>query len=322
MSFDRKSFLKVAATGGIGLLFGNPSFAVNRWKERGVSLVKVERSSLAMGSVVQFQVVAGQEKDGYEAIRKGIEVFRNLDTRLSMYDSSSEMGVLSKRAGKQVVSLSDDAINVLSFAKQVWAETSGLFDVTIEPAMKRWGFRKNPSSEIKLPTDNQLKRLERIIGADKLIIENGKAYLEKQGMAVDLGGIAGGYALDQAIDQMKKQDIAAAFINFSGDIHCFGNPLEHSGWPVHIYNPHTGEPIPESVILHNEALSTSGSYQNRRRNGSNKSWGHLLSPTDANPVDHAGSVTAIHPSAMMADAWSTAAYVGATQNEELRWVIL
>lgn len=322
MGIDRKSFLKIAATSGLGIFAGAATPFSNRWRERGVSLVSVERSSLVMGSIARFEVVAEHEKDGYEAIRRAVEVFRKLDDKLSMYNPSSEMGTLAKSAGKQPVLLSDDSVNVLNFAKKTWHQTGGKFDVTIEPAMKKWGFRKDPSTKVERPGDQELKKLEEIIGSNKLYIDGNQGYLEKQDMAVDLGGIAGGYALDHAIEEMKRADVAAAYINFSGDIHCFGKPLDGSGWPVHIYNPQTNQPLVDPVILEDEALSTSGAYQNRRDGIKQDSWGHLFLPGEARPVEPTSSFTAIHTSAMAADAWSTAGYVGAQTPDDVRWIII
>lgn len=322
MSLDRKSFLEVAITGGLGVLFGGATLAGNRWKERGVQLVSVRRSSLNMGSIIQFEVVAEQEKDGYEAIRKGVAVFRELDKKLSMYDPDSEMGKLSRNAGGEPVTVSKDTMTVLDFAKKIWRRTGGRFDITIEPAMRKWGFRRDPGIEISRPSDHELKQLEQVIGSDKLILNDNTVLLEQPGMAVDLGGIAGGYALDRAIEEMKKADIAAAFINFSGDIHCFGNPMGEDGWPVYILNPRTKEPVTEPVILRDEALSTSGAYQNRRKERNGNSWGHLLFPGEGKPFENMASITAIHASAMVADAWSTAGYVGAELPDDIRWKIL
>lgn len=112
--------------------------------------------------------------------------------------------------------------------------------------------------------------------------------------------------------------MSAAFINFSGDIHCFGNPTNGTDWPVHILDPNTMEPLEEAVELKNQALSTSGAYENRRHDKHHHSWGHLLSPRAVRPVEPAASVTAIHSSALMADAWSTAAYLGAVAPDEVQ----
>lgn len=322
MSLSRKSFLEVAVTGGLGLLFGGSALAGNRWRDRGTSLVSVCRSSLVMGSVLHFQVVAERKEDAHEGIRRAVAVFRDLDDRLSMYDPKSEMGRLAAKSGEAPVPVSEEAMAVLAFAKRMWHRSGGRFDVTIEPAMKQWGFRNDPSERIEQPDERKMKELEQLIGSEKLILDGDRAYLDRRGMAVDLGGIAGGYALDRAVAVMKQCDLVAGFLNFSGDICCFGEPLNGSGWPVHILNPYTQQPLTDPVLLHDEALSTSGAYQNRREDHRNRSWGHLLLPVEARPYKSAGSVTAIHSSAMAADAWSTAAYVGADKIDEVRWIEL
>lgn len=322
MGMDRKSFLRVAAAGGLGLLFGGASGPPPSWRERGVARVAVERQSLAMGSLISFQAVGPTEADGYEAIRRAERVFRRLDRVFSMYDPRSEMGRLSARSGRAPVRVSEDARRLLRYAKKISRESEGHFDITVEPAMRQWGFRGNSPQRVNPPTDAELRELERLTGSEKIILSGQGVFLEETGMALDAGGIAGGYALDQALAEMTECEISAAFINFSGDIRCFGAPLDGGGWPVRIWDPRSGRPLPDPVILHNQALSTSGAYRNRRISPAGRSWGHLLLPSRAEPVEPYRSVTAIHSRAMAADAWSTAIYVGASPPENLRTILL
>lgn len=321
MSLSRKDFLKMAVAGGFGVVFGGPGLIPSAFADRGARLVTVKRRSLVMGSVVSFEVVAESEEAGYEGIRKALDRFRTTDVVFSMYKAKSEMGRLSIQAGKKPVTLSKEARTVLEFARKVSRVTGGLFDVTVEPAMKEWGFRTGPEADVAVPTESELRELERIVGYEKLQLDSGRAMLAEPGMAIDTGGIAGGYALDRAIEALKRSDVAAAFINFSGDIHCFGKPLSGTKWKVHIMDPVSGIPLAEAVLLEDEALSTSGAYQNRR-NSNGSSWGHLLNALSACPIEPVGSVTAIHPSAMVADAWSTARYVGAETPADVRTIIL
>lgn len=322
MSVDRKQFLQLVLSGGLGALFGGGSPVPERWTERGITLTTINRQSLVMGSLISFEVIAESESEGYEAIRRAEQIFRSLEKIFSMYDNQSEMAKLAQQAGKEPIAVSQDAIELLQFAKKLHRHSSGRFDITIEPAMQRWGFRQNPGQTVERPTEQEVQRLEQIIGSEKIIIEDGNVLLNESGMAIDTGGIAGGYALDSAIRAMKKSDVAAGFINFSGDIHCFGEPLEDKKWPVHILDPKTQQPLREPIMLSNEALSTSGAYQKRRHDSAKQSWGHLLLPDQAKPIEPVGSVTAIHPSAMTADAWSTAVYVGTEAPADVQTVTL
>lgn len=322
MSINRKEFLKLALSGGASALLGLPGPLLNSWRQGGMKLRTVQRQSLVMGSVASFTVVAETEQDGYAAIRKGVEVFQEMDRIFSMYKTDSEMMRLSAQSGKEPLIISEDAQNLLAHAKQLHHATNGAFDITIEPVMRCWGFRNQGQSKVDVPTDAELQKIASLIGSDKIIIEDNAALLAKSGMAIDTGGIAGGYALDKAIEAMKKCDIAAAFINFSGDIHCFGNPPQGTGWTVQIFNPNTGHPLADPVTLHNEALSTSGAYQKRREATGGRDWGHLFKPADARPSERVASLTAIHPSAMVADAWSTAAYIGAQPPSEIKTIVI
>lgn len=269
-----------------------------------------------MGSVASFDVIAPREEEAEAAIRRAVQVFRDLDARLSMYRSDSEVAALERAAGADPVSISTDTERVLRSAQEVTDATGGRFDVTIEPLMRRWGFRDVPSAPIERPTDDELRALERRIGASKLEVGDGKARLARSGMAIDVGGIAGGYALDRALAAVRTFDVAAALINFSGDIHCFGQPAEDAPWTVRLVDPQTQQPGSVTLTLHDEALSTSGSYQNRRHSSSGASWGHLLLPSAAEPIAPVGSVTVRHASAQVADAWSTAVYLGADPRDD------
>lgn len=321
MDLNRKKFLQLMITGGLGAVFGGS--IPPHWSSKGTKLTSVRRRTLAMGSIISFEVVAETEEAGYFAIRKAMDTIRRLENIFSMYDENSEMARLAKSAGKHPIRISDEACQLLTFAKKMYKETGNRFDVTIEPAMKRWGFRRNPGETIIPPTFKERLELERLIGSEKIYIENDNTIgLAEVGMAIDTGGIACGFTLDKAVKVMRKCDVSAGFINFSGDIHCFGESLDGKKWPVYIWNPKTQQPLDKLVELHNEALSTSGAYQNRRCDSSNHSWGHLLLPNIVKPVEPISSVTAIHSSAMMADAWSTAAYLGAKPSKDIRLVTI
>ncbi len=304
---SRRCFLRMMALGGVGLVVPG----ARAWRDRGAGLVRVSRQTLVMGSVAAFEVAAPTERDGYEAINRAVRVFRTVEARMSMYRADSEVARMARWAGKAPGPVSEDTEAVLRYALAVSRQTGGRFDVTIEPLMRRWGFREEPGHPVPPPTDADLRDLQARVGYEHLHLAPGRAFLNRPGMALDVGGIAGGFALDRAIETLRRAEVAAAFINFSGDVHSFGAPAADTPWQVYLLDPATRRPRTEAILLNGRALSTSGAYENRRHDDHGASWGHLLAPRTGRPVEPFGSVTALHPSAMVADAWSTAAYVGA-----------
>ena len=125
---------------------------------------------------------------------------------------------------------------------------------------------------------------------------------------VDLGGIAVGFAIDRAITILKNYGIESALVNHSGDIYALGSPPDEDAWDVGIVDPLNPENVITSVRICNQALSTSGNYENFVE-AEGKTIGHLLDPISGRTASKILSSTVIAPGAIEADALSTGFFV-------------
>lgn len=256
---------------------------------------------------VEFEVVlyAEDETTARAAFTAAFARISKLDEVLSDYSLSSELSKLSASAPtKDPVPLSDDLFTVLKSAQRLSVESDGAFDVTIGPLTKLW---RRARRQKELPAEEQLKTAFAAVGHRflKLDIEKKTASLEQPAMRLDLGGIAKGYAADQALAAISDRGINRALVRASGDIATADPPPGETGWKVGLAPLNPDDPPSVSVRLKQQAISTSGeARQHLVVNG--KRYSHLIDPRTGQPLTGRQSVTVIAPRSMDADSLASA----------------
>ena len=261
-----------------------------------------------MGS--PFEVTAYGEK---EICSKGIEAafseVGRIERLLSIYRPESPVAVLNRFSGKGAVSLPFEVLQLLSDALHYAEKSGGAFDPTAGPLVRLWGF--GPEKERECPPDKEETLIcLRRVGYENIRIDfhSGTVFLSTEEMEVNLGGIGKGYAIDRAIQKLKACGIAVAMVNCGSTMYGLGAPPGRPGWQVVLQHPRDPKGKIGDVSLCDQALATSGDYekffvfQGRR-------FSHLIDPRSGYPAEGAASVSVVSPSAMEADALSTAAFV-------------
>ena len=260
-----------------------------------------------MGSIATVCAYGESTAHVDDAISKVIVEFGRLDALLSVYNSASEISRLNSSAGQGPVRASQEVCDILELSKGFNVQTSGLFDITVEPLMRLWGFRGTPRQA--LPTDGEITNALGAVGMSHLSVdsENQKVLLDRHGSSVDLGGIAVGYTVDRAAGILRSAGIESAFINHAGDAYALGSPDEHDGWTVAV--PHPLEPgnIVHTEELVDRAISTSADNE-RFVTIDDLQYGHVMDAHFGRPGTRVASLTVVAPLATQADAYSTAAY--------------
>jgi thiamine biosynthesis lipoprotein len=254
----------------------------------------VRRAQPLLGAHV---VIAAYGTNASEAISAGFDEILRIDRMMSLHRDDSELSKVNARAVK---TLSEDLFCVLAKAQEVSAITEGSFDVTIRPVAEAWGFIKK---EYRVPSQAELSVALSKIGyrSVKLDPTDRSISFLRDGVSIDLGGIAKGYAVDCAIEKLRGMGITNAMVRAGDDLRVMGE------WPVQIEDPER-RGLRTTIQLKDMAISTSGNYENYFV-AEGRRYGHILNPRTGVPVDRIGSCRVIAPRCMESDALATALFV-------------
>lgn len=264
-----------------------------------------EATSFAMDTVMTFTVI---HEDGEELIIDAEQEIRRLENLLSVTLDGSEIKQINENAGKEPVRIPTETLELLQTSKDLGAETGNAFDIAIYPIVKAWGFTEEEQS---VPPQETIDQLLPLTDLNDLILdkENSTAYLEKEGMAVDLGGIAKGYASDSVKALLKGKGVESALLSLGGNICTIGNKPDGSPWKAVVQNPLDANDYVGLLEISDTCVITSGGYQ-RYFEENGKQYHHIINPATGWPAESGLlSVTIVCDSGTKADALSTALFV-------------
>lgn len=263
-----------------------------------------------MGTVANFTLYTTSQEKFAEACRLGKAEFRKVIKLADLRNPESELSKLNSQADKAPFPCSMEMWELLMRAETAWKESSGNFDITVKPLMVLWGFYRKRN---KLPTDAEIKAAMKCTGFSKLQFDREKRTVKftVPGMALDLGGIAKGYALDRAAEKIITCGVNSGVLDLGGNLKLLPQPPPGKNfYSVGIRNP--GNPAELLKITlqlpGNSAVSTSGDYERFVTIG-NRRFGHIVNPHSGLPEART-AVTVTAKSALDADIFSTSAYLG------------
>ncbi len=298
-------FLEIAAFVVVAALV--VAFAVRR----GSTPERTTEHRFMMGTIVAITVFADDAEPWRDAVESAFREIERVEALTTRYAPSSEVSRVNARAdGVEGPAAGEDmAIDVelaslLDRALRVAEASGGAFDPTVGPLVDLW-----PLDEmVALPETGAIEdALDRVDHA-RVGVDTAAGLLAiPPGFAIDLDGIAKGYAVDRAIDALREHGIEAALVDAGGDIGLLGASPSARGWRVGVKHPRE-EGILGVVTLSEGSVATSGDYQ-RYVTIDGVRYHHLLDPATGYPTRGVLSVTVIAPRATEADAFATAVFV-------------
>ena len=262
-----------------------------------------EATTFAMDTIMTFTVI---HEDGDQLIIDAEQEIRRLENLLSITMENSDVSRLNAAAGRETVFVGEDTYTLLQTGKALGEKTGGMFDIAISPIVKAWGFTE---AEHHVPTQAELDALLPLTDPSDVKLENSSAYLQKEGMAVDLGGIAKGYASDKVASLLKEKGVESAIFSLGGNVYGIGTKPNGEQWEVALANPLDANDYCGLISIENKAVVTSGGYQ-RFFEENGKKYHHIIDPATGCPAESGLlSVTIISESGTEADVLSTALYV-------------
>ena len=272
-----------------------------------------EATSFAMDTIMTFTVI---HEDGDKIIVDAEQEIRRLENLLSITLENSEISRLNAAAGKEPIEISEDTMILLDAGKKLGTKTNDTFDIAISPVVKAWGFTE---AEHHVPTQAELDALLPLTNPDNVVLENMTAFLEKEGMAVDLGGITKGYASDKVASLLKEKGVESAIVSLGGNVFGIGTKPNGDKWEVALANPLDANDYCGLISIEDKAVVTSGGYQ-RFFEENGKKYHHIIDPATGYPAESGLlSVTIISESGMEADVLSTALFVMGLEDALAYW---
>jgi thiamine biosynthesis lipoprotein len=236
------------------------------------------------------------------------EEFRRLQKIFDAYDADSELTRLNENP---IVThkVSKEMIEILELSQRLTRLTQGAFDVSCGSLYRFWK-EMIAKKAMKDSSDATVALLRQKCGMSEIAVDSRRdtVSIKKEGVLIDLGSIAKGYIVDKAVARLRARGCQNALINAGGDIYCLGTNRGEP-WRVGLRDPDTPTGILERYALSDEAIATSGGYEQFFQYN-NRRYSHLIDPRTGYPVSGGiSSVSVISDSCALADGLATALFV-------------
>ncbi len=288
-------------------------------------------SAYVMGTYLEVKATGGDAQAGVKAV---IARFCELDNLFNPSNLASDMARMAQAPGRPV-HVSPDTIALLEHADAIYKETGGAFDLTVGPLVALWGFAPQDLTAVGTsrdaartapPSQAEIESALRLVGWSRVTWDKaaGTATLDAPGstggMSLATGGIAKGYALDEAARILRQAGVRSAVIDAGGSLYLLGARGEDGAsaaagtaagaWRVAIRHPRAKGSgyLGTLAVRPDRSVSTSGDYE-RYFEADGVRYHHIIDPATGWPAKGAISVTVVAPSATEADGLSTALFV-------------
>ncbi len=271
-----------------------------------------------MGTLARVVAVTEHQWQGKRCIDVGFEQLYRIDAMMSDYKNDSELSKVNREAFTNPVKVSPELFEILQKSVKLSRLSNGAFDITVGPLVDLWHKAGEANA---VPDENTIAAAKARVGFEKLILDANERTVRfaVEGMRLDLGGIAKGYAVDKAVEAMRREGAIGGMVCASGDIRCFGKPADKDTWRVGLQNPVAANPPDsngaigaEQVLMvlkvNDMAVSTSGDYRRFVTIGG-KRYSHIIDTNTATGANKLSSDTILAANAVDADALSTAVNV-------------
>jgi thiamine biosynthesis lipoprotein len=273
--------------------------------EPDVALRRFAYSEQHMGMDFKLILYSDAEDAANRAAQAAYARIAALNLILSDYDRASElMQICHGYKVGEPVAVSAELFAVLRSSQQLAERTAGRFDVTIGPLTQLW---RRSRRQQTLPTDDLLARQKQRVGYKSLTLDETARTVtfHKPDMLLDLGGIAAGYACDEAAKILREMGITLYLIDSSGDVLVSGPPPGAPAWRVAVAPLEVDGPPTQTIRLNRGSVTTSGdAFRYVEINGTR--YSHIVDPETGLGLTTRMSATVIAPTAIEADSLATA----------------
>lgn len=264
------------------------------------------RNSFALGTIIQLKAFGSK---GAAAIDEAILKLNDIDDKMSAFKTESEISRINRSAGNAPQTVSADTYFIIKKAVEYCALTEGTFDPTIRPLVNLWN---KTFEQGKIPGERDIKEKLSLVNYRDIIFndEEKTVVLIHKDQALDLGGIAKGFAADLVRDIFRKKDITSALIDLGGNIYALGSKPDGSFWKVGIQDPFSPRGQYLGILnVKNKSIVTSGNYEKYIEKDGRR-YHHIIDPRTGYPSESKIiSATIISDNSLDGDGLSTGIYI-------------
>lgn len=267
--------------------------------------VEVARAWPVMGTMLTVTAWARDSAAALEAIHRARLSVMRVDSLMSSYRAGSDIS-RAARSAPQPVTVDSATMHVLGKARAYWSLSSGKFDPTIGPLSELWKAARDAGT---LPDTRAIDSARKLVNFSriKMNFSANSLAIPVKGMTIDLGGIAKGYALDQARLAMSSAD--AGMIDLGGNVLVFGRaPSVDGRWRIGVVDPSNPGASMGVVSIDSGAVATSGDYENFMVLDG-KRYSHILDPATGWPARGTVSATVVAPRGELTDGMSASFFL-------------
>jgi len=268
-------------------------FSTYKVYSQGEVKFEMSASKYLMGTEFQITAVHTSIDSGKKAMYYALKEVERIENITSNYRDSTEISNVNRNAFRMPVKLSKELFGLIERSLQYSGLFEGYFDITVGQLTNYWGFNSEHPIETA-PDPGRIGELLSYVGFKfiKLNYEDSTISFTKEGVLIDLGGIAKGYALDRAREVMIKRGVKDFLINGGGDLYASGRKANGEKWVVGIKDPRNNELLEAKFEAENTGVLTSGDYE-RFRIIDNIRYHHIFNPKTGYPSNTSRSATIV-----------------------------
>ncbi|QBD84656.1 FAD:protein FMN transferase [Clostridium tetani] len=266
----------------------------------------ITKENYLLDTLIQLKAYG---KNSEKATNEAMDAISDIDDIMSPTKPTSDVTKINNNAGKDFVKINENTLEVIKTSIKYSKLSKGNFDITVGPLVKLWGIG---TENARVPSKEEIDTTLKLINYENVLIDekNKSIKLKSPKEAIDLGGIAKGFAGDKAREILENKGIKSAYLNLGGNIVTIGNKTDGTPWNIGIQDPLSDRGEYFGIVrVSNKSVVSSGNYE-RFFIKDNKRYHHILNTKTGYPSESGIlSSTIISDKSIDGDALSTITFI-------------
>jgi FAD:protein FMN transferase len=269
---------------------------------------RTEKTETLMGASGTISVYSDDEPTRSSAVQEAFVRVHEIDQRMSYTLADSQISQINSAVGKSAVTVTDDTLYLIEEGLRYHNLTEGAFHIGLGSLIELWGIEPGIN---RIPEPEAIKGALHAIDIETINLSGDQVFIRENGTAIHLGGMARGYAVDEAVRILRDRGLRNGIVNFGGDVYALGHKQDGSPWAVGIKEPVAGSfDLAGRVLVSDRSVVTAGDSERYAVDETGRHYHHILDPTTGYPSNNElVSVTIVSDTALKGDLISTAVFV-------------